>query len=210
MISFSLSVAVLALLFAGIAFAAVRWLVTPYAARASRYYASAAAIALGAFVIAALLQVSRPGTASSTAVAAPAGHAFSCARTLRPVAGVAQGSVDMVLVGSDGTPVSASATVRRGSQLVVRGWAADAGVHHPLAGVCLEIDGKLVPQAVLYGGSRPDVVTVFKQSGALDTAFEIRTRVERMAPGRHRLLVVGVDDRNRDAPIAPPFPVTIR
>ncbi|MBV8750222.1 MAG: hypothetical protein JO103_10970, partial [Candidatus Eremiobacteraeota bacterium] len=135
MISFSLSVAVLALLFAGIAFAAVRWLVTPYAARAS-YYASAAAIALGAFVVAALLQVSRPGTSSTTAVAAPTGHAFSCARTLRPVAGVAQGSVDMVLVGPDGTPVSASATVRRGSQLVVRGWAADAGVHHPLAGVC--------------------------------------------------------------------------
>jgi hypothetical protein len=197
------------LLWAAVAYVGVHTIAAPRTDRANLYAAgSALAVALVVGVV--LTRVPRQwAPPSDTAVVA--GHPYSCARGLTAAGGVAHGSVDVVQTLPNAVVVTPAAVIERTSILVVRGWATDAAIHHPIAGVCLLVDGKpLAQETVLYGATRSDVAQAFKEVALVNTGFDIRAAAAELTPGPHRLEVVGVDERGRESPIAPPLRVTVR
>ena len=197
------------LLAAGIAYALVLSIAAPRTSRADVYaVASAVVVALLAGIV--LTRVPRPWVvAANTPV--DRGHPFSCSRALTAARDVAHGSVDAMQTQPNGVVMAPGEEIERVAILVVRGWATDAAIRHPLAGVCLLNDGKpMLHQAVSYGETRTDVAQVFKQDAVVNTGFEIRAAAAELAPGRHVFEVVGVDERGRESPIAPPLRLTVR
>jgi len=206
--SFIASVALFALLAAGVAYASIVAVAEPYTRRAKQY---AAVGALAVALIATLLPLRTPRPFGLADVSPHGGHPFSCPRSLTPASDVARGAVDVFETRPKALPVKASTTIDRGAALFIGGWASDAGGLRPVAGVCFLVDGRpLAREAVSYGSARPDVAQAFKQADLVDTGYEIRVRATDIPPGWHEFTVVGVDEKGRRTPIAPPLRAAVR
>jgi hypothetical protein len=171
-------------------------------AAASRVVTTAVLLVAGMLVIGAFLQAkaapqSLSAAPAGTAAPASRGHRFSCVRAVVQRRGVARGSVDDLQMA--------------GAAVTVRGWAASAALQRPLAGVCLEVDGKIVAkEAVSYGLSRPDVAAAFGNAALQDSGYEVRVQAGDVAAGVHQLIVIGVDEQGGAEPLGPPRSITIR
>ena len=157
----------------------------------------AGTLAIGVFLQAKPAPQALSAAPAATALPASRGHRFSCAREVVRRRAVARGAVDEVLI--------------EGAAVTVHGWAAAAALPRPIAGVCLEVDGKIVAkEAVVYGLSRPDVAAALGNAALRDSGYEVRVRPGDVAAGAHTLIVVGVDEQGAAEPLGPPRSITIR
>jgi hypothetical protein len=211
---FGTSVFLLAALWAAIVYAAVVAFAELSAARV-RLFAVPAAFVAAVVAGAGLAQMPRP-TERSVALQPPLagdrpGRRVSCAGSLTPAHHVTRGVLDVVRTADDPTLLNDPLVLDQRAVLVLQGWATDAAARHPVAAVCLLVDGK--PSARVrasYGVDRPDVARAFGAADVARSGFDVQINGADLAPGPHDLVVVGVDARGRDEAIAKPRHVVVR
>jgi hypothetical protein len=211
---FGASVILLATLWAAIAYAAVAAVAGAFGPRA-RLFAAPVALLTAVVVGAGLMHTPRPAERSATAQAQPVGDLpvdrVSCARRFKPVHGVVRGALDVVRTLADSVPLKDAAVLDRRAVLVLQGWGTDAVSRRPLKAVCLLVDGAPSPrERATYGISRPDVARAFGVEDLARSGFEIQIDGTDLSPGVHHLVVVGIDGRGFEEPIAKPRRVVIR
>jgi hypothetical protein len=100
------------------------------------------------------------------------------------------GSFDVLEAAGTKVPIATGASISTAQALRVLGWAADRAAQAPATGVCLLVDGTVVPgERVRYGGARPDVVAAYHRDALLNSAFELDVPPGLLRPGQHTLRI---------------------
>ena len=84
-----------------------------------------------------------------------------------------------------------NSTITKGSNLYVRGWAADTVAGAPVQSVTVAIDGSSVGTATL-GGARPDVAQVYGRSDYTNSGWNFQVSTGTLSAGSHSITATAV------------------
>jgi hypothetical protein len=121
------------------------------------------------------------------------------------------GSIDGLVDALHRFPIFARTPVHPNEAVTLLGWAANSDRLSLAAGLCLDVDGRIVTGTpITLGERRADVAAAMKLAFLASSGFEIVVPTSRLTSGKHRLRVIVIDNDGKQTALGPEQHLTLR